>query len=355
MVARRLGIYLTLKLFLIAIVLAGVGAGVYAYKMYKDVYQPSIFLKKNKDTEYLYIPTGSTIAQVDSLIKNQFMVRYPEGLGMVIERKKYAEKLKPGKYLIKNGMSNNAIINLLRSGNQEEVKYVLKFHRKIDKAARKVVKDIEATYGDMMLALNDEEFLDSLGGFTKETALCLFIPNTYHLYWNTSAQEFLRRMNDEYNNFWNDTRLAKANELGLTTQEVITLASIVDRETRWNDEKQKVAGVYLNRLRKSIRLQADPTVVYAVGNFDLRRVLKKHIRTKSPYNTYLNEGLPPGPICTPSITSIESVLYAEKHKYLYFCARADFSGYHSFATNLKEHNKNARDFQRALNKRRIYK
>lgn len=355
MVAKRIGIYLTLKIFLVVIVCAGIGAGLYAYKLYKDVYEPSIFLKKNKDTEHLYIPTGSTISDVDSLLKNKFMVRYPDGLDMVIERKNYAERVKPGKYLIKNGMSNNALVNLLRSGRQEEVKYVIKFHRKIEKAARKAVKNIEASFGDMMVALNDEAFLDSLGGFNKETALCLFIPNTYNLFWNTSAEQFLRRMNDEYNTFWNDTRLAKAQELGLSTQEVITLASIVDRETRWNDEKQRVAGVYLNRLRKGIRLQADPTVVYAVGNFDIRRVLKRHIRTKSPYNTYLNEGLPPGPICTPSITSIEAVLYAEKHKYIYFCANADFSGYHSFAKTLKEHNSNAKAFQRALNKRRIYK
>lgn len=354
MIARTIGVYLTLKLFIIIIVCAGVGAGLYAYGLYKDVYEPSIFIKKNKETQHFYIPTGSTFEEVDSLIRDQFMVRYPDGLSMVMERKKYPEKVKPGKYLITTGMSNNAFVNLLRSGNQEEIKYVLKFHRVMKKAAYKISTLIEASYGDMMVAVNDEVLLDSLG-FTKENLLCLFIPNTYNLHWNTSAEEFLFRMHREYKTFWNESRLARAKALDLTPEEVITLASIVDRETKWNDEKQRVAGVYLNRLRKGIRLQADPTVVYSVGDFEIRRVLKRHIKTKSPYNTYLNAGLPPGPICTPSITSIEAVLYAEEHKYIYFCANADFSGYHSFAVTLKEHNANAKRFQRALNKRKIYK
>jgi UPF0755 protein len=351
---KKIGVYLFLKVFLLFVVIAGITAGLYAYQLYKNVYEPSIFVKMNKETDYLYIPTGAGINTVDSLINKLFTVRYPDGLKMVIERKQYANKVKPGKYLITNGMSNNALIDMLRAGRQEEIEYVLKFHRVKPKLAEHAAKNIEASYGDIMLLLNDEQYLDSIG-FNKENIMCIFIPNTYRLFWNTSAEEFMQRMLAEYNKFWTPYRREKAAALGLSPEEAVILASIVDRETKWNDEKPKIAGAYLNRLRIGMRLQADPTVVFAVGDFRLRRVLRKHLDTESPYNTYRNKGLPPGPICTPSINSIESVLYAEKHKYIYFCAKDDFSGYHSFASTLAEHNQNARRFQAALNKKKIYK
>ena len=176
----------------------------------------------------------------------------------------------------------------------------------------------------------------------------MFIPNTYQFYWNTSAEKFIERMAEEFKSFWTQDRLQKANDLGFKQSEVITLASIVEQETQKDDEKARVAGVYINRLNKGIKLQADPTVIYAIGDFSIRRVLYSHLEYDSPYNTYKYVGLPPGPICIPSITSIDAVLNYEEHSYLYFCAREDFSGYHNFARTLAQHNANARKYQQAL-------
>jgi UPF0755 protein len=185
--------------------------------------------------------------------------------------------------------------------------------------------------------------------------MTLFIPNTYEFYWNTSADKFIERMYVEYKHFWSKSRLNKAQKIKLTPEQVIILASIVEEETIKDDEKPTVAGVYLNRLHKNIRLQADPTVRFAVGDFEIKRILNKHLKIDSPYNTYKYAGLPPGPICIPTISSIDAVLNYKKHDYLYFCAKDDFSGYHAFAKTLKQHNINATKYRKALNKNRIYK
>ena len=174
-----------------------------------------------------------------------------------------------------------------------------------------------------------------------------FIPNTYEVYWNMSVEGLLDRMHREYQSFWNKRRMHKADKLDMTPEEVITLASIVNEETKKNDEKARVAGVYINRLREPMRLQADPTVIYALGDFSIKRVLRKHYQISSPFNTYRVDGLPPGPICFPDIASIDAVLNYEKHSYLYFCASPDFSGYHVFARNLSEHNRNAAAYRNA--------
>jgi UPF0755 protein len=178
----------------------------------------------------------------------------------------------------------------------------------------------------------------------------MFIPNTYEFYWNTSAEKFVEKMAEEYKNFWNEDRKAKAEKMGLTQSEVSTLASIVEQETQKNDEKARIAGVYINRINIGMPLQADPTVVFAVGDFTIKRVLNSHLRIDSPYNTYLYAGLPPGPICIPSVSSIDGVLNYEKHNYLYFCAKEDFSGYSNFASTLSQHNVNAQKYHRALRK-----
>ncbi|HPG72744.1 MAG TPA: endolytic transglycosylase MltG, partial [Bacteroidales bacterium] len=184
---------------------------------------------------------------------------------------------------------------------------------------------------------------------------CMFLPNTYEFYWNTSARQFTDRMKQEYDVFWTEERIAKAkeSEYPMTQVQVSILAAIVEQETRMNDEKPRVAGVYINRLKKGMLLQADPTVIFAANDFSIQRVLFSHLEIDSPYNTYKYQGLPPGPICIPSVTSIDAVLNYEKHEYLYFCAKDDFSGYHSFAKTLQQHNANARKFHRALNQRQI--
>lgn len=183
----------------------------------------------------------------------------------------------------------------------------------------------------------------------------MFIPNTYEFYWTTTPEEFSDRMNMEYEKFWEGERDRKAKKLDLSRSEVVTLASIVDEETLYNDENARVAGLYLNRIEKGIPLQADPTLKFALGDFTLKRILNEDKKIDSPYNTYRNKGLPPGPISIPSVSAIDGVLNYEKHNYYYMCAKADFSGYHAFARNLAQHNRNARAYQSALNKRRIYR
>jgi UPF0755 protein len=202
--------------------------------------------------------------------------------------------------------------------------------------------------------MNDNGYLQQYG-FTKETILGMFVPNTYEFWWNTSADAFFERMNKEYKRFWNMERSGRANEMNFTKNEVITLASIIVNETNKEDEYRKIAGVYINRLNHGMRLQADPTVKFALGDFERKRILTKDTYIDSPYNTYMNDGLPPGPISIPSVKAIESVLKYERHDYLYFCAKEDFSGYHNFANTLDQHNKNARSYQKALNRRKILK
>jgi UPF0755 protein len=207
---------------------------------------------------------------------------------------------------------------------------------------------------EVIQRLTDKTYLAQYG-LTPETAVCLFIPNTYEVYWTMTPEQFVNRMIKESKRFWNDSRMAKAKALGLSPSEVMTLASIVDEETAKDDEKPLVAGLYLNRLKRGMLLQADPTVKFALGDFELRRILYVHLQTNSPYNTYKYAGLPPGPIRIPSISAIESVLSPAKHSYIYMCAKEDFSGYHNFATTLTQHNANARRYQQALNKLGIKK
>jgi UPF0755 protein len=202
--------------------------------------------------------------------------------------------------------------------------------------------------------LNNKDFLSDYG-FSPFTVFSMFIPNTYEFYWNTSAEQFFKRMNKEYEKFWNKNRETKAKEIGLTKFKVVILASIVEQETQRVDESPIVAGVYMNRLKKGMRLQADPTVIYAVGDFSIKRLFKRHLDYDSPYNTYLYKGLPPGPISLPSISSVDGVLNYEKHNYIFFCAKEDFSGYHNFASTFSQHSIYARNYQRALNNRRIGK
>lgn len=351
---QRLKVYLFFKIFIVLIIGLFIAGGYFALKVYKDIYKPNIYVKKNQQEAYLDIPSNANADSVLNLILDNFLVRDSASIAWVMEKKNYHKHIYPGRYVIKNEMSNNSLIDLLRSGKQEQIKYTIKFHRTINRAAYKVANELEASFGDLMLLFNDDEYLESKG-LTRETAIAIFTPNTYFFNWSTSAEQFVDRMLLEFDKFWDKERTQKAQKLGLTPIEVVTLSSIVERECRWSDEMPRVAGVYLNRLRIGMPLQADPTVVFANGNFKIQRVLKRHLKIDSPYNTYKYKGLPPGPICTPSPNTIDHVLNAEKHKYLYFCAKEDFSGYHAFATNHAEHAANARRFQQALNKRKIYK
>lgn len=264
------------------------------------------------------------------------------------------KRIRPGSYRINPEMNNRSLLRIFRMGLQAPVRVTFTSVRLPADLAAKVSAQLELDSASLASAITSDSVARRFG-FSRESFLAMFIPNTYEFYWNTDTEAFLKRMKREYGLFWNETRLKKAGDIGLSPVEVSVLASIVEEETRFNSEKSRIAGVYLNRLRKGIPLQADPTVKFAVGNFALRRILTRHLKVDSPYNTYRYRGLPPGPIRTPSISSIDAVLNAEKHHFLYFCARPDFSGYHLFSKTLREHNRNAAKYRRALNRERIYR
>lgn len=312
---------------------------------------PVIRLKEKKSC-YFYIHTGSGFEAVkDSLVKKGYLAA-PQKFEWLARRKHYDQHVKPGRYRLVDGMRNNALVNMLRAGLQEPVRIVIQNVRTREELAGKIGRQLEVDSVRLITLFNDPVYLEKFD-ITPPTLFTLFIPDTYEFYWNTSADQFLHRMYREYSRYWTAGRRQLAGALHLSVPEVVTLASIVEKESIKNDEKAVIAGVYLNRLAKRIPLQADPTVIFAWNDYRIRRVMKIHTEIRSPYNTYNNTGLPPGPICLPSITSIEAVLHAEKHSYYYFCAKPDFSGYHNFASDLESHNRNARMYQKALDKMNI--
>lgn len=324
---------------------------VIAYVGYRKVYGPSVSVQEEKNA-HLYIRTGSNLNDVIDLLEKQKLISNRKTFLWLAQRAGYGEKIHAGHYVVKNGMSNRALILMLRSGRQTPVK--VQFHnlRSCEQLAGTIGLQIEADSNEIVRLLQDERF-DAEVGFKRETVLCMFIPNTYEFYWNTNAKDFIKRMCREYKKFWNDERRKKAESIGFTPIETSILASIVDQEAMIGSEEPIIAGVYINRLEKGMYLQADPTIRYALKDFSIKRVLKKHLEVNSPYNTYQHYGLPPGPISIPSIAAIDAVLNYQHHKYLYFCAKDDLSGYHYFSTTLEQHLQYARMYQKALNKLRI--
>lgn len=341
------------KVIISFLLLLAVGGGLWVYKKYNSIYQPNVILQ-GKKTAYFYIPTGSTFAEVVNRLYEKNYIVNTSSFEWLAEIKKLKNNVHPGRYLIKVGMNNYELTNLLRSGKQEPVRLVLNTLRTKEQFASKVSKQIEADSISLLNLLHDADFLGTYH-LTDENAIMLFIPNTYEFYWNTSAKEFFDRMADEYDRFWSEDRKDRAKETGLSQAEVSILASIVEQETSKNDEKPVIAGVYINRLKKGMRLEADPTLIYAIGDFSINRVLDAHKDIDSPYNTYKYAGLPPGPICLPSIASLDAVLNYNKHDYIFFCAKEDFSGYHNFAESYEQHIINARKFRKELNKKKILK
>ena len=337
-----------IKLLVAFIVLIVLITGFTLFRTYRKIYYPNVVTHGNP-SEFIYIPTGSTFEDVmDTLYKNNYIID-KGSFEWMCEKKTYKKNIFPGRYRIRNNMSNNDLINILRSGKQEPVKIVIIKTRKIETLAGRIGRKIEADSLSVITLLNNYELISTYG-FNTETVPAMFIPNTYKFFWNTSAQEFLDRMHNEYVKFWNDSRKAKAAALNLTPVEVTILASIVTEESAKPLEYGTIAGVYINRIRKGMKLQADPTVKFAMGDFALKRILLKHLQYDSPYNTYVYAGLPPGPICIPDPVVIDAVLNYTPHTYIYFCAKADMSGYHTFARTLVQHNKNARAYQAAYDK-----
>jgi len=279
-------------------------------------------------------------------------IKHPGKLEFLLNLFNYKEDVHPGRYDIKPSMSSYKIARNLSSGLQTPVKLTFNNLRTVQDLAGRLSRQLMIDSVTIINRFQVKAWQDSMK-LTSRNYMCIFIPNTYDVYWNTSSEKLLALFQREYDNFWNDSRLEEATKIGLSKYEVSTLASIVEEETNKRDEMPKVAGLYLNRLRIDMPLQADPTVKFAVGDFTLKRILSGHTKISSPYNTYKNIGLPPGPIRLPSITAIDAVLNATQHSYIYMCARYDFSGYHAFATTLAQHNVNAQAYHQALNKRGI--
>ena len=301
---------------------------------------------------FLYIDADDDFDSICVKMKRDLGAGSLAGFRLLGACTSYKEHIHTGAYSFSSAHHTLRIFRDLRAGHQTPVKMVVPSVRTIPQLIARVAPQIMADSTELQELLNDSVYVDKLG-FNAQTLPALFIPNTYEVYWNMNAKAFVRRMHREYEVYWNKARRAKAKELKLDPIEVSILASIVEEETANNEEKPRVAGLYWNRLQRGIPLQADPTIKFSLKDFSLRRILFKHLEVESPYNTYKHVGLPPGPIRIPSVVGLNSVLNREEHKYIYMCAKEDFSGTHNFARTLSQHNANARRYQQALNKRKI--
>lgn len=341
----------TLKKFIVAMVIILIIAlGFTALNYYLKYFGPNV----TGNREYLYIRTGATFNDVFDTIKKDDIVKDSTTFYWAAQNMNYADRVKPGRYHLKEGMSNRRLINMLASGTQEPV--TLSFHnlRLKEQFAGFVSKKIEPDSLAILKLLDSASFVQQYG-FTTDNVYTMFIPNTYQIYWNTSAEKFFRRMYANYEKFWTPERKQQATDIGLDPIKVTILASIVDGEALHDDEMPTIAGLYMNRLKKGMKLESDPTIIFAEYDFTIHRVLSKYLTVNSPYNTYVHTGLPPGPIMMPSVNAIKSVLNYQHNDYIYMCAKEDFSGYHNFATNVADHLANARRYQEALNERNIKK
>ena len=302
------------------------------------------------ETTYIYIDRDDNIDSVYHKIVEAGNPKQMHGFESLVKYKGYTPKT--GRYALKPTDNMRYLHRRLSMGYQTPIKLTIGSVRTLDRMARNVSRQLMIDSVEIANLLNDTAFISKMG-YNKQTLPALFIPNTYEVYWNMSAEDFMARMQKEHKAYWNEERLKKAEAIGLTPIEVSTLASIVEEETAVNAEKPMVAGLYINRLKRGMLLQADPTVKFSLKEFGLKRILYKHLEVDSPYNTYKYAGLPPGPIRVPSYQGLESVLNYTKHNYLYMCAKEDFSGTHNFATNSAQHAANARRYQQALNKRGI--
>ena len=340
----------------LAIVLIVAAFGLYfTYIFYRVFFLPNTTFENR--TSYIFISTGSDIDAL--LIELAPLIKSTDDFRLAAEKKGYASRIRAGKYALDKGMSNNDMINRLR-GKSLPVRVTFNNQERLEDLAGRLAQQLEADSLAFLTQMRDADFLIK-NGFDQATALAMYIPNTYEFFWNTSPQYFQKRMLKQYEYFWTPNRRNAAQIQGLTPNEVITLASIVQKESLKKDERPLIAKVYLNRLKKKMRLQADPTVVYALkkeqDDFSLviRRVLKKDLKIKSPYNTYRTRGLPPGPIAMPDISAIDAVLFPAPHNYLYFVADPNKPGYHDFSKSLREHNRKARKYYRWLNQQKLYR
>ncbi len=343
-----------IKKIVLGIVLLGlIAGGFFAYYVYQAVFSPNTNF--NTDTTLVYIPTDATYTELIEVITP--VVKDIYSFDRVARRKGFIDNIKAGRYILQKDLNNNDIINTLRSKNSP-IQLSFNNQERLENLAGRIATQIEADSTSLIQAFKSEAFLKEKN-FSLETALSMYLPNKYEFFWNTSAEQFRDRMLKEYHKFWNDKRLTKAKEINLTPDQVMTIASIVQKETAKVDERPRVAGVYMNRYANGWKLDADPTVIFAIKkhrndwNTVIKRVLYKDLELDSPYNTYKYKELPPGPIAMPDISSIEAVLNHEKHEYYFFVADVENFGYHKFAKTLSQHNRNKKQYVNWVNKQGI--
>lgn len=334
---------------MVALVLAGSYA---AWRYWEKIFGPGIHFGAGE--KVLLVPTGADLDQVVDSLKAGGILGDERTFRWVAGRKHYAAKVRPGRYVVPNGMSMNALVNKLRNGEQDPVDITLANIKNLPQLAGRVARYVEADSVEVLAAILAPETAKRLG-FTPETIISLFLPNTYEVWWTVTPEDLIDRFAKEYKRFWTPERQAAAKALSLSQGEVSTLASIVQAETGKASDAPMIASVYLNRLRIGMPLQADPTLKYALGLDSLNRIRHADLRVDSPYNTYTHTGLPPGPINLPEPRFIDAVLRPAKSNYLYFCAREDLSGYSNFSTSYQQHMVNARRYQQALNERGIFR
>ena len=343
-----------LKKILLTVVLLGlVGMAGFSYYVYQNIFTPNTGF--NNPQAHVFIPTGATFKMVQEELSP--LLKDMNTFVTVAHRKGYSSNIKAGHFIIKKGSNNNEIINSIRSGN---IPVTIKFNNqeRLENLAGHLAKQIELDSASLLNAMLDEDFLKA-SGFTQDTALGMYIANSYEVYWNTSPKAFCQKMLREYNAFWNTSRVAKAKAISLSKDQVMALAAIVQKETAMIQERPTVAGLYLNRLKKGMLLQADPTVIFAKkkteNNFKqvIKRVLFKDLKIASPYNTYRYSGVPPGPITMPDVSAIDGVLNYKKHGFYFMVADVENFGYHKFAKTLSAHNRNKKQYVNWINKQGV--
>ena len=343
-----------LKKILLTVVLLGlVGMAGFSYYVYQNIFTPNTGF--NNPQAHVFIPTGATFKMVQEELSP--LLKDMNTFVTVAQRKGYSSNIKAGHFIIKKGSNNNEIINSIRSGN---IPVTIKFNNqeRLEDLAGHLAKQIELDSASLLDAMLDVDFL-KVSGFTQDTALGMYIANSYEVYWNTSPKAFCQKMLKEYNAFWNTSRVAKAKAISLSKDQVMALAAIVQKETAMIQERPMVAGLYLNRLKKGMLLQADPTVIFAKkkteNNFKqvIKRVLFKDLKIASPYNTYRYTGVPPGPITMPDVSAIDGVLNYKKHGFYFMVADVENFGYHKFAKTLSAHNRNKKQYVNWINKQGV--
>jgi UPF0755 protein len=325
--------------------------GGYAIRFYITFYRPNIQTSENPFI--IYVPQGANFDTILDSLDAQQCLRNRKSFIRAAKEEGLPERIKGGRYELSTGMNNKKVVRRLVLGQQKPVNLVVSGNiRSIERLSAVLTRNIEADSLSMLLLLTDEEHINRMG-FDSTSLFSLILPNTYEVYWNASPQNIIERLYKEYNRFWSEERRAKASSIGLSLDQVSTLASIVYEETRYQPEMATIAGVYMNRLKRGIPLQADPTLIFSLRDPTIRRVLSVDTKVDSPYNTYKHQGLPPGPICVPSLATIDAVLNYQTHNYLFFCANSEFTGSHLFATNYSDHLRNAKAYHKALNERGI--